>query len=57
MNIKDIIHFSQILHQNTFFKILELIFDKLEMLGAIFIKMNKSWLGKNLDLVVLYNII
>lgn len=36
---------------------LEEIFDKLEMFGAILIEVNKSWLDKNSDLVVLCNII
>lgn len=57
MNNYNISNFSQTLYQNILSKMLEKIFDKLEMFGAILIEINKSWLDKNLNLVVLCNII
>lgn len=57
VNINDINNLFQTLYQNILFKILELIFDKLEMFGVLFIKIDESWLDKNLDLIVLYDII
>lgn len=57
VNINNIDNFSQILHYNILSKILELIINKLKMFGVILIKIDKSWLNKNLDLVILCNII
>lgn len=36
---------------------LKLIFDELKMFGAVIREIDENWLGKNSDLVVLYNII
>lgn len=38
-------------------KILKPVFDKFKIYKAVFTKIDKSWLDKNLDLVILYNII
>lgn len=42
MNNNNIANFSQTLYQNTLSKMLKLIFDKLEMFGAIAININES---------------
>lgn len=57
MNNDDIGKFFQTLYQNNLFDILESIFDQLEMFKAIPIEIDESWLDKNSNLIILYNII
>lgn len=57
VNTNDIGNLSQTLYQNILFEILELIFNELEMFVALFTEIDKSWLDKNSDLILLYDII
>lgn len=57
MNVGDIDNPCQTMYQNPATKILELIFDKIEMSEAVLKEINKSCLGDDPDPVILYNII